>query len=253
MENSAKKVFYVIGWMLCVHIQALAQTAHQSLRAGDQAYLQENYTAAQQHYKDVVRQNPGSWSATYNLGCAEYQQGRYPEAEKAFQQAVAGSQLTAAKADAWYNLGNAQLKQHKWGEAIAAYESSLRLQPGDAAAKQNLQMAKQKLKEEQEEEQKRQQKQKQQEQEQAGEQPPNDQKQPSQEQPNGKDGQPQKPQESSGQGEKPTPPTEPGKMTRQEAERMLETTIGPEDRKNARKYRAAVQQKKVPKTNKKDW
>ena len=42
-------------------------------------------------------------------------------------------------------------------------------------------------------------------------------------------------------------------MTREEAQRLLETTISPEDRKNARKYRAAMQQKKVPKASRKDW
>ncbi len=232
------------------------QNAHQALRAGDKEYLKENYTAAQEHYKEAVRQNSGSLNATYNLGCAEYQQGKYPEAEKAFEQAVAGSQLPATKADALYNLGNSQMKQQKFKEAVEAYENSLRLRPGDAATKQNLQMAKQKLKEEQ---QKQQQKQKQDQQQQNGQQPPEDQKPPQQDQqkqpqqqPPQNNSQPQKPEKQPGEDQGPTQ-KEPSKMTKQEAQRMLETTIGPEDRKNARKYRAAVQQKRVPKTNKKDW
>ena len=247
-----KVVFCFIGFLWGMVTPALAQSAHQELRAGDKEYGRENYSAAQQHYQEAVRQNPGNLNATYNLGCAEYRQGKYPEAEKAFQQAVVGSQLPANKADALYNLGNAQMKQQKFKEAVEAYENSLRLRPGDAATKQNLQMAKQKLQEEQQQ-QKQKQKQRQQ---QDGQQPPNDQKQPSQNQPQARNEQPPPPKsgEQPNQGQEPSPqPTEPGKMTRQEAQRMLETTIGPEDRKNARKYRATVQPRRATRTNQKDW
>lgn len=41
-------------------------------------------------------------------------------------------------------------------------------------------------------------------------------------------------------------------MTKQEAQRLLETTIGPEDRRSARKYRATMR-KTAPKTKQKDW
>lgn len=247
-------VFCVIGSLWCIVTSALAQSAHQELRAGDKEYVREKYSAAQQHYQEAVRQNPGNLNATYNLGCAQYRQGKYPEAEKAFQQAVAGSQLPDTKADALYNLGNAQLNQHKWSDAIEAYQSSLRLRPGDATTKQNLQMAKQRLKEEQQ--QQKQKEQQNQQQQQDGQQPPNDQKQPPQEQPQPGNEQPQPPKsgEQPNQGQEQSPqPAEPGKMTRQEAQRMLETTIGPEDRKNARKYRATVQPRRAPRTNKKDW
>ncbi len=246
--------FCLFGLAWCLATPALAQSAHKELRAGDKEYVRENYSAAQQHYQEAVRQNPGSLNATYNLGCAEYRQGKYPEAEKAFQQAVAGSQLPATKADALYNLGNAQLNQHKWSDAIEAYQNSLRLRPGDPATKQNLQMAKQKLKEEQQQ-QKQKQQQKQQ-QSQDSQQPPEDQKQPQDQPQSGNSQQPQTPKsgEQPNQGQEQSPqPTEPGKMTREEAQRMLETTISPEDRKNARKYRATVQPRRAPGTNKKDW
>ena len=249
-----KKLLCTLGGMWWGGILLFAQNAHQSLRAGDRDYLRENYSVAQKHYQDAIRQNPGSLQATYNLGCAEYRQGHYPEAEKAFQQAVTGAQLPATKADALYNLGNARLKQQKFGEAIEAYESSLRLRPGDAATKQNLQMAKHKLQAEQKSQQKPQQNQNGQPPSEDQKQPPQDQPKPPQQQPDPGEGQPQNSEEQPGQeGRQPAPPTATGQMTREEAQRTLETTIGPEDRKNARKYRAAGQQKKEVKTKKKDW
>lgn len=251
------KWFCLLGGSLFWGTDVLAQNAHQELRSGDQSFAKKEYTEAEQHYRKAVEQNPGSGNAIYNLGCVEYEQGKYPEAEKSFEEAVAGDQRPASKADGLYNLANARLKQRKFPEAIAAYENSLRLRPGDAAAKKNLQIAKQKLKEQQAEEKKQQQKNNPGE----GQQPPPEQ-QPPQDKPNqpqnkpeekpGQQPQQQDPGEKSGQEEQQPSPGQPGKMTKQEAQRLLETTIGPEDRRSARKYRATMR-KTAPKTKQKDW
>lgn len=238
------------------------QSAHELLRSGDHAYEKANYGLAEQHYRAAARQNPGSLNAIHNLGCAEYRQGKYPEAEESFGQAAAGAQLPAVKANVLYNLGNARLHQRKYAAAIEAYENSLRLRPGDAAAKQNLQMAKQRLQQQKKEEEAQKQPEKDQ---QNAEQPPADDQQPPADQSNQPPDKPeeqpakqppaQKPddQAGKGEGEGESPPTQPGQLTRQEAQRLLETMISPEDRKNARKYRAAVQQKKLPQANRRDW
>lgn len=241
------------AFILFLATQTLAQNAHQFLRSGDKDYVEEHYDAAEQAYQHAARQNPGSGNTIYNLGCALYQQGKFPEAEKSFQQADLANQPPDARADVLYNLGNARLKQRKYREAIEAYENSLRLRPGDAAAKQNLQMAKQKLEEQKKEEQKQQKKQD----PNAGQQPPEDQ-QPQQDQPQDKPEQNQRQDQPKNAGQKPNQAqqepgsADPGKMTRQEAQRLLETTIGPEDRKSARKYRATVR-KTLPKDRQKDW
>jgi len=241
---------YLLGGFLLLTEGIFAQSAHELLREGDAAYAKKEYTAAQKNYAEAVTKNPGSGNAVYNLGCTQFQQGKYPEAEKSFEQAVAGDQLPDSKADGLYNLGNARLKQRKYREAIEAYENSLRLRPGDAAAKTNLQIAKQNLQKQKEEEQQKRQQENQdagqqpdqqtppnqndqnQDQQQPGETPPKQGDQPDQQQPSGN--------------------TPPGKMSKQEAQRLLETTIGPEDRKSARKYRAVVR-KTAPKSKQKDW
>ena len=239
-----------------------AQTTYESLRDGDAAYNRSNYSKAEPHYRRVTEKDPSNWNAAYNLGNTLYQQGKYEEAGKIFEKAVANAPDTRAKADALHNAGNALLKQNKFKEAIKAYENSLRLRPGDADTKMNLQMAKKKNQQEQQRQQQQQQQnqqqnnqdqnqqnQNQQNQNQQNQQNQNQQQNKQQPQPNSDPKnsppqQPQQPQES--------PSQQRQRMKEEEARRLLETSIGPDDKKNARKYRSA-QQRKRPAVGRKDW
>ena len=246
--------------LICIFALSTAlpgQTTYESLRAGDHAYDRSNYSKAEPHYRRATEKDPSNWNAAYNLGNTLYEQGKYADASKVFEKAVANAPNTEAKADVLHNAGNALLKQNKFKEAIKAYESSLRLRPGDPDTKMNLQIAKKKNKEEeQQQQQKKQQQQDQQEnkdqnQEQQQNQQPQDQQQQNQQQ--NKDQKQQEQQQKQQQGqEQQQKPTDAQRVKQEEAKRLLETTIGPEDRKNAQKYRAA-QQKKAPPAGKKDW
>jgi Ca-activated chloride channel family protein len=228
-----------------------AQDPHAQLRQGDDAYTKQRYKAAEKHYREAADLKYSDPQALYNLGNALYQQGNWADAATRFEQAANGTSSNAARADALHNLGNAQLKQQKYQEAVQAYEQSLRLRPGDAGTKQNLQMAKKRLKEAQQKQQQQQQNQPQQPQEQNQDQQQNQPSQPSQQpqnQPPNEQGQPQQPPEKPQQPQ----PQNADKLKKEDAKRLLETAVGPDDQKNARKYRSAQQQPK-PKGAKKDW
>lgn len=241
--------------LLCLHTAA-AQSIHTPLRKGDWAYDREQYQAAEKQYRIAADRDMGNPQALYNLGNTLYQQGNFEDAEKRFQQAVNKAKTPTHRADALHNLGDAFLKQRKYKEAVGAYEASLRLRPANAGTKQNLQMAKKRLQEEEKKEKEQQQKQQQQQQEQNQgqnqnpQQNPQDQKdkeqnQPSQPPPN-QQAQPQQPKSEQQKKQ------EEQRLKKEDAKRLLETAVGPDDRKNAQKYRAAHQQSK-PKTSKKDW
>lgn len=238
------KSLFSTSLLLLVCLASHAQSAHKLLRKGDREYDLERYKEAEKHYRDAADLQYGDPLAQYNLGNALYQQGRWEDAATRFVQAARSASEPALKADALHNLGNALLKQEKYEEAVEAYENSLRLRPGDAETKQNLQMAKKKLKKKKEEEQKQQQGQEQ---------------QPSQDSQNQQQKQEQQPQ-NPGQGQ-PQQPSQPQqkpqeqpleRLKEEDAERLLETAIGPEDQKNARKYREQRQQPK-PSGKEKDW
>jgi len=230
-----------------------AQTAHESLRKGDRQYDKENYADAEKEYRKALQRDITNPNSNFNLGNTLYQQGKYPDAALVYEHALPMLKDPLAEADGQYNLGNAYLKQAKYDKAVDAYENSLRLRPGDPEAKTNLQLAKKKL-QQQKQEQNRQQ-QKQQEQKEQQEQ----QEQQEQNQQQGQEQDPQQQKQEQGQEQNqaqqtPKPEEKPnnGKMSRQEAQRLLETAVGREDQKNARKYRELQQQEK-PKSTKKDW
>jgi tetratricopeptide (TPR) repeat protein len=232
---------------------ATAQSTHKLMRQGDKAYDFENYQEAEKHYRDAADLKYGDPLAQYNLGNALYKQGKWDDAATRFEQAARQADTPAFEADALHNLGNAQMKLHKFKEAVEAYENSLRLRPGDAETKQNLQMAKKKLKEEEEKQRQEQQQQEEQQQQQSqSEQDQQNQQNNQQDQQNQpqQNQQPQQPGEQQLQQKRQEQQTE--KLKKEEARRLLETAIGPEDQKNARKYRELRQQPK-PNSTKKDW
>lgn len=71
----------------------------------------------------------------YNRGNAAYRDGRFGEAVGAYEAALAsGAQNSAV----YYNLGNAFFRLGRIGKAVLAYERSVRLNPRDDDARQNL-------------------------------------------------------------------------------------------------------------------
>ncbi|MBC7776596.1 MAG: tetratricopeptide repeat protein [Phycisphaerae bacterium] len=241
-------LFSILCWT-----SAFSQSTHTPLLKGDRAYDQELYKAAEKQYRIAADHEIGNAQAVYNLGNSLYQQGNFEDAEKRFHQGAENVRTSAHRADALHNLGDACLKQRKHKEAVRAYEESLRHRPADPGTKMNLQMAKKRLREEEKKEKEQQQKQQQeqnQDQNQTSNQDPKNQQDKQQNQPNqpqqNQQGQPQKPQ---GEQQK---KMEEQRLKKEDAKRLLETAIGPDDRKNAQKYRAAQQQTK-PKGSKKDW
>ncbi|MFN0013287.1 MAG: VWA domain-containing protein [Saprospiraceae bacterium] len=247
-----RKKMATVLTLLCVFGHGLtAQSAHKHLRDGDRSYERSNFGEAEQAYRRADEKKPVDPKVKYNLGNTMYQQGNYAEAEKLFEQSAKTAKNPALQADALHNLGNATLLQEKYKEAVQAYESSLRLRPGDPETKANLQLAKKKERQEQKKkEQQNQQNQQQQQNSDSTQQQPPPQKpdqQPQGQQPGNQQPKPEEGEQSKEQQQ----PTE-GSMTREQARRLLETAVSPEDRKNARKYREQEQGKHQVR-QKKEW
>ncbi|TNE54305.1 MAG: tetratricopeptide repeat protein [Bacteroidetes bacterium] len=224
-----------------------AQSAHQLRREGDRAYQRSEYSEAEQSYREAGEAEPNNPDVAYNRGNAIYQQGNYSESVRYFDQAAKATSSPGLQADALHNLGNAYMKQQQYQEAVNAYENSLRKRPGDPETKANLQLAKKKWQQEQE----RQQEQQNQQNQQQNEQDPQ-QQQNQQQQQDGQDQQPQQPENGEQQNQQPREEQRDGRMTPEQARRLLETAVGPEDKRNARKYRE-MEPGKHQVQSKKDW
>lgn len=74
----------------------------------------------------AVAEDPGYWSAAYNLGCTYYQLDQPLEAERYLLRAV---RINPTKPEAYYCLGLAEMKMGKISEAKAAFQIAVRLNP----------------------------------------------------------------------------------------------------------------------------
>ncbi len=84
-------------------------------------------TGNQMTYVNATGKGDDNYSlAQYNLGYSLYQQRRYAEAKKAFQNALAGGKLAdELKADAYNRLGDTQYYTQEYAAAQASYDRAL--------------------------------------------------------------------------------------------------------------------------------
>ena len=102
-----------------------------TLKAGNEAYTDGDYHAAQIAFREAALQKPDSPLAHYNLGTAFYRTGRFNEAIEAFRESLSRHngepEARLRLAHIYYNLGNAQFQMGDLRRAIDAYRHSLRL------------------------------------------------------------------------------------------------------------------------------
>jgi len=114
-------------------------------RSGNQAYRQQAYEEAIKRYTDAQIEAPEEPRLRYNLGAALYQQRQFDKAAEEFQRAAAVDDAGLA-ADAHYNFGNARFRQQDLPGAIESYTRALKLRPDHQDAKYNLELARKLLK-----------------------------------------------------------------------------------------------------------
>jgi Ca-activated chloride channel family protein len=100
-------------------------------------------------YNKAVTDLPTDPGAHFNRGNALFALSRYEEASQEFLRATQEGS-PGLRSAAFYNLGNTHFKNDKFDDAVAAYRHALALDPSNANAKWNLELALQKRKEEEE-------------------------------------------------------------------------------------------------------
>ncbi|MEO1623861.1 MAG: tetratricopeptide repeat protein [Bacteroidota bacterium] len=230
--------------LLLVAWAATAQTAHGHLKEGDRSYRTGNYTEAEESYRrSLLEEN--STKGTYNLGNSVYQQERYEEAIKHYNDVLNKSSNNDVRSRAYHNLGNAHFSKQEFDKSVEAYKNSLRLQPNDLETKRNLTMAikqmqlqqqqqqQQQSQEQQDEKEQDQQKDKQQQQQQDQQQPQQGNADDNSQPEDGDDKQPQEQED----------------LSKEEAQQLLQI-MGEEERKVLEKMRKANSK---PSKSDKDW
>ncbi|MDY6877477.1 MAG: tetratricopeptide repeat protein [Chloroflexota bacterium] len=117
-------------------------------RRGNDAYARGNYDEALRQYQNAQSEAPDTPELHYNAGNTLYRQEQYDPASDESLAAIAQAP-PELQAQTYYNLGNARFQQEDYAGAIAAYVEALRINPDDADAKHNLELAQQRLREQQ--------------------------------------------------------------------------------------------------------
>ncbi len=115
---------------------------------GNRLYREGRYAEAVEAYEEALRDGDDSPVLRYNLGTALLRLGRRSEAEPHLRAALQGTQALLRQ-HASYNLGNRWLDEGRaspealqaLNAAVEAYKEALRLDPADADAKWNLELA----------------------------------------------------------------------------------------------------------------
>jgi Ca-activated chloride channel family protein len=218
--KSVVAVFFFIG----LSVSSFAQSAKESIIKGNKSYKENNYDAAENAYRDALKNSDTNVTASYNLGNVLYRKNNTEEAVKSYDMVIAHSPNNAVKQEAFYNKGVAYQKAKKLPECITAYKNALILNPNDEDARQNLQRA---LKEQQKQQQQQQNK---------------DQK-------NQKNQQQKQQQKQQQQNKQPQP--SPSKISKQDAEEKLKSLL--QNEKELQDKLHKIKGAPAPDSPEKDW
>ena len=199
-----RKAAIVLLLMIAVGVQA--QSDRQLIRQGNKTFRKGDYADAEVAYRKAVEKNQRNPQANYNLGNALMAQRKDSSAVSQLEQAAKLETVPSRKAQAYHNIGVICQNKKMFGEAIEAYKEALRNNPTDNETRYNLELCKR--------QQKDQQQQQQQNQQQNQQQDKKDQQQQQQQQKQEQDKQEQKQQQE-----------QQPKMSRENAEQMLNAAI----------------------------
>jgi len=123
---------------------ALAESAGSKNKNGNRLFEQGKYEEAQKAYQEVQIAKPDRPEPLYNAGNALIKQKKYDQALQQLNQAITKADK-GLQSWGWYNIGNALFEMGQFQDSAGAYIQSLKIDPADRDAKHNLELALKKL------------------------------------------------------------------------------------------------------------
>lgn len=134
---------------MCFSAGIMAQPTNSEISKGNEAYRKGDHKTAIEAYKNALRKDPANNTARFNLANALQRQNELSEANKNYDEVVKDAPLSSLRSDANYNKALAYLKGKDLVKAINAFKESLKGNPDDDDARENLQKALNELKQQQ--------------------------------------------------------------------------------------------------------
>ena len=118
-----------------------AQKVNEVILRGNESYRLQQYEKADKEYSEALRSDSNNVIAKYNKANALYRLGQQDEAINKYDGLTGEQNDVVLRSKSFYNKGAILSRQKKLEESIEAYKSSLRLDPNDKEARENLQKA----------------------------------------------------------------------------------------------------------------
>lgn len=135
------KFLLTISVMVILPQLLMAQQENTIIQAGNGYYRRQQYDKAESEYEKALQDAPGNRVAKFNLANALIKQDKKSEADKLLAELNVNENKTSIRPKATYNQGVLLTQQKKLEESIEAYKETLRLDPNDKEARENLQKA----------------------------------------------------------------------------------------------------------------
>ncbi len=136
------KIKFIILFLFFSRVaSAQSEQADKNIRAGNEFYKQQQFDKAATAYNKAIEADPNNGTAKFNLANTLSKQNKQDEAVNVYSDVANNTAKNDLKEKAFYNKGAVLSKQKKLEESIEAYKNSLRLNPDDKEARENLQKA----------------------------------------------------------------------------------------------------------------
>ncbi|WP_321437059.1 tetratricopeptide repeat protein [uncultured Bacteroides sp.] len=148
---SQVKYIIIIAVLFLANCATFAQkTERDYIRKGNKLYTDSSYVQAEVNYRKALELNPNSTEALYNLGNTLSHQGKLKDAMEKYTAATKAAGKNNTKlAKIYHNAGVLYQSAKHYQEAVQSYKQSLRYNPSDDETRYNLALAMKMLKDQQ--------------------------------------------------------------------------------------------------------
>ncbi len=136
----ARSFIFIAGGIIASS-SLMGQKTENNIQSGNTLYKEQKYDQAEIQYNDVLTKEPANTTAKFNLANTLYRRGKQDESAKKLDELIAYEKETGLRSRSFYNKGVILSAQKKLEESIEAYKNTLRLNPDDKEARENLQKA----------------------------------------------------------------------------------------------------------------
>ena len=152
--------YFITILLLLLGSALFAQKVNNDIEKGNEAYKKSDFKTAVENYKNALRREPKNNTARFNLANALQRENETQQAKKKYDEVIANADINSLKSESNYNKALAFVKEKDLQNAITFFEESLKENPSDDDARENLQKALNDLKKRQQQNQPQNQKQK---------------------------------------------------------------------------------------------